>query len=189
MADDKKSLIEIELENRIGIDAYFNKFIHPVKKGTNKISQENPRSCCPFHDEHDPSFAWWTKNKKFHCFGCGVSGNIVRLHQLKARRFDGKTISNTEAINELINMFQLWDLPEVVAKIEEDNDSSKIRQAQKGMIDTYQFGFSSDAITLAKYGKMQDTIMQYNDTDKRIRAFAELDMMTALAMSRVIDNN
>lgn len=37
-------------------------------------------ACCPFHSENTPSFTIFTGNsgvEKYHCFGCGVSGDVL----------------------------------------------------------------------------------------------------------------
>lgn len=36
----------------------------------------NHWACCPFHNEDTPSFAVSGSKQMFHCFGCGVSGNV-----------------------------------------------------------------------------------------------------------------
>lgn len=36
----------------------------------------NHWSCCPFHNEKTPSFSVSGNKQMFHCFGCGVSGNV-----------------------------------------------------------------------------------------------------------------
>ena len=38
-------------------------------------------ACCPFHHEKTPSFAINEQNQFYHCFGCGVSGNVFTLVQ------------------------------------------------------------------------------------------------------------
>jgi len=42
---------------------------------------KNKKCNCPFHAENKPSFSIKTKdgNEFFHCFGCGVGGNIVNF--------------------------------------------------------------------------------------------------------------
>lgn len=40
------------------------------KKGSNHWG------CCPFHNEKTPSFAVSESKQMFHCFGCGISGNV-----------------------------------------------------------------------------------------------------------------
>ena len=34
-------------------------------------------ACCPFHNENTPSFSVSGSKQMYHCFGCGVSGNVI----------------------------------------------------------------------------------------------------------------
>ena len=34
-------------------------------------------ACCPFHHEKTPSFTVNEEGQYYHCFGCGVGGNVV----------------------------------------------------------------------------------------------------------------
>ena len=36
-------------------------------------------ACCPFHHEKTPSFSIQATEQYYHCFGCGVSGDVVNL--------------------------------------------------------------------------------------------------------------
>ena len=36
-------------------------------------------ACCPFHHEKTPSFVIHAIDQYYHCFGCGVSGNVINL--------------------------------------------------------------------------------------------------------------
>lgn len=36
-------------------------------------------ACCPFHHEKTPSFAINEAGQYYHCFGCGESGDVIRL--------------------------------------------------------------------------------------------------------------
>lgn len=55
--------------------------------------------CCPFHDDHAASMSVGGVPERFHCFGCGASGDVVdfirHLHHLSFReavdRLQGRT--------------------------------------------------------------------------------------------------
>jgi DNA primase len=38
---------------------------------------------CPFHDERSPSFSVNPQDKLYHCFGCGVGGDVIKFIQEK----------------------------------------------------------------------------------------------------------
>ena len=42
---------------------------------------ENYKCCCPFHNENTPSFVVSEKKQIFHCFGCGVGGDVFKFVQ------------------------------------------------------------------------------------------------------------
>ena len=42
-----------------------------------KRSGRNYFGLCPFHNEKSPSFSVSPDKQIFHCFGCGVGGNVI----------------------------------------------------------------------------------------------------------------
>lgn len=44
----------------------------PLKK-----AGKNFNACCPFHKEKSPSFTVIPEQQFYHCFGCGMSGNVI----------------------------------------------------------------------------------------------------------------
>ena len=38
---------------------------------------------CPFHDERTPSFSVNAQDKLYHCFGCGVGGDVIKFVEEK----------------------------------------------------------------------------------------------------------
>lgn len=46
---------------------------------TLKRSGRNFFGLCPFHNEKSPSFSVSPDKQIFHCFGCGVGGNVIHF--------------------------------------------------------------------------------------------------------------
>jgi hypothetical protein len=69
--------------------------IHAVLPLKNMGKGGNKYACCPFHGEKDASFAVNVKKKFFHCYGCGVNGDVIRFVMLK------QDLSFTEAVQLL----------------------------------------------------------------------------------------
>src|SRR5215472_10772729 len=46
-----------------------------------KAGAQNYAGLCPFHDEKTPSFSVHATRQFYHCFGCGVSGDVFNFVQ------------------------------------------------------------------------------------------------------------
>ena len=49
------------------------------------------KGLCPFHEELTPSFHVSPRTQLFHCFGCGVGGNVLRFRELWEAKLAGQT--------------------------------------------------------------------------------------------------
>ncbi|MBP5225679.1 MAG: DNA primase [Lachnospiraceae bacterium] len=63
-------LIE-EVRSRNPIVDVIGSYVHLQKKGGNYFG------LCPFHNEKTPSFSVSATRQMYHCFGCGVGGNVI----------------------------------------------------------------------------------------------------------------
>ena len=60
-----------------------------------KKSGHSYMGCCPFHNERTPSFSVSQDKQLYHCFGCGVGGNVISFVM------DKENMSFPEAIQYL----------------------------------------------------------------------------------------
>lgn len=67
--------------------------------------ENDPRACCPLHDEDTPSFRYYEDTNSFYCFGCQKGGDVVNLHMYFAEKINGKKPDRDEAIAFLYQYF------------------------------------------------------------------------------------
>ena len=79
-----------------------------------KRSGRNYFGLCPFHNEKSPSFSVSPDKQIFHCFGCGVGGNVFTF----LMKIEG--ISFIEAIQNLAERANI-----VLPKLENNEESGK----------------------------------------------------------------
>ena len=64
------SIIE-EVRQSNDIIEVISQYVHLKRKGRSYFG------LCPFHNEKSPSFSVSPDKQIFHCFGCGVGGNVI----------------------------------------------------------------------------------------------------------------
>lgn len=64
-----------EVKNSIDIVEVISDYLSLKKSG------KNYKALCPFHNEKTPSFIVSPEKQIFHCFGCGIGGNVFTFIQ------------------------------------------------------------------------------------------------------------
>jgi len=67
-----------EIRDRVPISSVIGQRVSWDRKKTN-ASRGDYWACCPFHGEKSPSFHCEDKKGRYHCFGCGVTGDHFRF--------------------------------------------------------------------------------------------------------------
>jgi DNA primase len=67
-----------EIRDRVSISDVIGKRVTWDRRKTN-VSRGDYWACCPFHGEKSPSFHCEDRKGRYHCFGCGVSGDHFRF--------------------------------------------------------------------------------------------------------------
>lgn len=80
------------LKNSTDIVDIVSQFIQLKKSGANY------KACCPFHGEETPSFVVSPAKQIYHCFGCGVGGDVIKFVM------DYEKLTYPEAIEKLANI-------------------------------------------------------------------------------------
>jgi DNA primase len=86
----------LEIKNAADIVDIVSEVVHLKKSGKNFLG------LCPFHSEKTPSFSVSPEKQMFHCFGCGVGGNIfsfIMKHDGLAFPEAARTLAKRYGIN------------------------------------------------------------------------------------------
>ncbi len=86
-----------EIRDRVPISAVIGTRVTWDKRKTN-TSRGDWWACCPFHGEKSPSFHCEDRKGRYHCFGCGVSGDHFKF----LTELDG--LSFPEAVERVAEM-------------------------------------------------------------------------------------
>ncbi|PCK83654.1 DNA primase [Rhizobium sophoriradicis] len=86
-----------EIRDRVPISNVIARRVSWDKRKTN-VSRGDYWACCPFHGEKSPSFHCEDRKGRYHCFGCGVTGDHFRfLTELEGLSFP-------EAVQQIADM-------------------------------------------------------------------------------------
>ena len=100
-----------EIIDRADIVEVIGRYVPLKKQG------QNYTGLCPFHNEKTPSFSVSPSKQIFHCFGCGIGGNVFKfLMEIEHLTFP-------EAVRKLAD--------EVGVKIPEQEQSESNRRAMQ----------------------------------------------------------
>ncbi|PKL84026.1 MAG: DNA primase [Ignavibacteriae bacterium HGW-Ignavibacteriae-3] len=99
-----------EVRNAADIVDVISAHVHLKKRGKNFIG------LCPFHQEKTPSFTVSEDKQIYHCFGCGVGGNVFKF------LMEFKNISFVEAVEEIADHLGI--------KIEAESAQSDEKQSE-----------------------------------------------------------
>ena len=165
-------LIEEVRQNNDIVDI-ISQYVHLTRKGRNYFG------LCPFHNEKSPSFSVSPDRQIFHCFGCGVGGNVYTFlmkiegitfkealeHRAERANIQLPTLENNAdtakeelkakvyKVNEFTAEFYHQNLYKPTAKIAQEY--VKRRRMNKETLEAYRIGYSGKFDELYKALKAQ----------------------------------
>ena len=86
-----------EIRDRVPISDVIGRRVTWDRRKTN-VSRADYWACCPFHGEKSPSFHCEDRKGRYHCFGCGVTGDHFRF----LTEMEG--LSFPEAVQQIADM-------------------------------------------------------------------------------------
>jgi DNA primase len=118
---------------------------------------------CPFHDERSPSFSVEPQEKLYHCFGCGVGGDVIKFVEEK----DG--LNFAEAVELLADRYGVE-----LEREQEDPRAEAKRQRRRRLeelLDRAAAFYSSFLWESEEAGKARDYLAQRGLREEVLRDF------------------
>lgn len=144
-----------EIRDATDIVEYIGGFVKLKKRGKNYLG------LCPFHQEKTPSFNVSADRQMYHCFGCGVGGNVFTFVMERDK------VSFIESVRLFAERAGI-DLP----KYTSDRDNISTEQEQLFQILRAAGIFYYRALTESAEGKLSlDYFHKRGFTDETIREF------------------
>ena len=118
------------------IPDYYERYIKPLDKKFSEYNFYGSRTViCPLHNDTDPSMGlinhrFLTDVKIYHCFGCGASGTVIRLHQFIQDLYHSRKLTEDESCKELADLFgiSLSDFDDIA---EDDYDGKYVAMLKR----------------------------------------------------------
>lgn len=179
----EKSKNELIIISGVKLPEYYNKFVVPLSAQTRRkfepMSDSRNTGLCPFHLDTDPSFHWWKAKNIFHCFGCGVGGDVVTIHQRLQRAYYGANLSIEKAVEQLALEFGL-ELDEEEGHIVK----SVFERAKELLFDKKAYHIPKGQFSLTEYRQLNNKVKSVNmPVNIKIQNFEHLDLVASLATS------
>jgi DNA primase len=148
-----------EIRDRVPISAVIGRRVTWDRKKTN-VPRGDYWACCPFHGEKSPSFHCEDRKGRYHCFGCGVSGDHFRFMQ----EIEG--LSFPEAVQQLADMAG-------VAMPQPDVQAERREKERSTLLDVMELatGFFQDQLQTAAGAKARAYLRDRGLTGRTIETF------------------
>ncbi|MBP1883452.1 DNA primase [Sinorhizobium mexicanum] len=148
-----------EIRDRVPISDVVGKRVTWDRRKSN-VSRGDYWACCPFHGEKSPSFHCEDRKGRYHCFGCGVSGDHFRfLTDLEGLGFP-------EAVQQIADMAG-------VAMPQPDPQAERREKERTSLLDVMEMAtqFFQDQLQTANGAKARAYLRERGLTGRTIETF------------------
>lgn len=123
------------IKQNVDLYEYYARYVKPLRQEfSNGVYEKGSLVLCWFkdHDDVNPSMgSIRDKHIKgcmlYHCFGCGRTGDVIRLHQNIQMEYNNRSLTEQEACKELAGLFGL----EIQDDIADDDYEAKYLQKSR----------------------------------------------------------
>ena len=148
-----------EIRDRVSISDVIGRRVTWDRRKTN-VSRGDYWACCPFHGEKSPSFHCEDRKGRYHCFGCGVSGDHFRFLT------DLEGLSFPEAVQQIADLAG-------VAMPQPDREAEQREKERMGLVEVMEMAarFFEDQLQTPAGAKARAYLRDRGLTGRTIETF------------------
>lgn len=148
-----------EIRDRVPISQVIGRRVTWDRKKTN-VPRGDYWACCPFHGEKSPSFHCEDRKGRYHCFGCGVSGDHFRFLT------DLEGLSFPEAVQQIADLAG-------VPMPQPDVQAERREKERAGLIDVMEMAarFFQDQLQTAAGAKARAYLRERGLSGRTVETF------------------
>ncbi len=149
---------------------------------------------CPLHGEDTPSFRYYEETNTFYCFGCGIGGDVIKLHREFVERLNNEQISFNSAVDFLFDSFIDKIKAPVVnkknkTKIVSKHELKRVEQKESELVRFKRVYMSMDSqLNLEESLNLDQKIKLYKVIDDAIRLVKD-NLVTAEEAIKYLKDN
>lgn len=194
MAAVDKTVLEYEnyVTHKITLRRYINEQLVPLSGGKQLLDDSTGHIICPFHNETNASFTYWSSTDTCYCFGCGAAGDLLAIHRRRVLQFGNRRINRLQAAHELVQLYGLEGDKEVRRLREElqHRESAATEQrvtvfseARYKLLQPTAVKTEQGELTLTYFRKTQERIIKNQSVYARRELLNDLDIRAGIAIT------
>lgn len=191
-----KTVLEYEnyVTHKITLRRYINEQLVPLSGGKQVLDDSTGHIICPFHNETNASFTYWSSTDTCYCFGCGAAGDLLAIHRRRVLQFGNRRINRLQAAHELVQLYGLEGDAEIRRLREElqhregataDQRTTVFSEARYKLLQPTAVQPEQGALTLTSFRKTQERIMKHQSVYARCELLNDLDIRAGITITAV----
>lgn len=194
MSTTDKAVVDYEkcVTRKITLRRYINEQLIPMTSGKQLLDDSTGHIICPFHDETNASFTYWSSTDTCYCFGCGAAGDLLAIHRRRVLQFGNRKINRLQAAHELVKLYGLENDAEVNKyrnAIKQAETATETRRttvfdtARQKLLSAPEVQTTDGELTLTQFHNTQERIMHNQSAYARRELLNDLDIRAGIAIT------
>lgn len=171
----------------VNIADYYERFVKPLDdrfKNCSFFDAKLVLCCFKDHNDINPSMGTVTHRylkgvRIYHCFGCGATGTVIRLHQRIQKEYFGRSLTDNESALELCELYDIdagqfktvgyeGDQANFMRRMQKVSELSNVYTSKEFSRDLLEIRKTPELGVDARANKVNSALIKYVATSKKL---------------------